>query len=338
LAQAPADPAARARGEALIADLTALGGAGLQVTELGDQTEPEPTGPGVIRLGVHRGAAAHAGEFAKFDILLSADPEAPRPWVGLPAHRLDGAIAAIAAQVSAQPAAAAAAAQVLRVSLKLSFAEALTAESLAYSMLLASDGFRSWRGAKPARHLPDDGAPRVLIEAHDERLDLRLNRPATRNAFDARMRDELVEALDFAGAHPDAPAVILSGAGPAFSAGGDMNEFGRADDVARAHLIRTLRAPVAMIHDLGERVTARLHGACIGAGIEVPAAAGRIVAQPGAFFRLPEVAMGLIPGAGGTASIPRRIGRRRATYMAISGAEIDLATALAWGLVDEVEA
>ena len=46
--------------------------------------------------------------------------------------------------------------------------------------------------------------------------------------------------------------------------------------------------------------------------------------------------MGLIPGAGGTATIPRRIGRRRAAYMAISGADIDLATALAWGLVDEV--
>jgi enoyl-CoA hydratase/carnithine racemase len=48
--------------------------------------------------------------------------------------------------------------------------------------------------------------------------------------------------------------------------------------------------------------------------------------------------MGLIPGAGGTASLPRRIGRRRACYMAISGADIDLGTALSWGLVDAVEA
>ena len=88
------------------------------------------------------------------------------------------------------------------------------------------------------------------------------------------------------------------------------------------------------MRDLGPRITARLHGACVGAGIEVPAAAGRVVAAPGTVFRLPEVSMGLIPGAGGTATIPRRIGRQRAAYMAISGADIDLAATLAWGLVD----
>ncbi len=80
------------------------------------------------------------------------------------------------------------------------------------------------------------------------------------------------------------------------------------------------------------------HGACIGAGVEVAAAAAHLTARPGAFFRLPEVSMGLIPGAGGTASVPRRIGRQRACYMAISGVDIDLDTALAWGLVDAVEA
>jgi enoyl-CoA hydratase/carnithine racemase len=59
-----------------------------------------------------------------------------------------------------------------------------------------------------------------------------------------------------------------------------------------------------------------------------------VTATAGTFFRLPEVAMGLIPGAGGTASIPRRIGRHRTCYLAISGVDIDLRTALAWGLVD----
>jgi enoyl-CoA hydratase/carnithine racemase len=59
-----------------------------------------------------------------------------------------------------------------------------------------------------------------------------------------------------------------------------------------------------------------------------------VTAAAGTFFRLPEVSMGLIPGAGGTATIPRRIGRHRACFMAISGADIDLPTALAWGLID----
>ena len=59
-----------------------------------------------------------------------------------------------------------------------------------------------------------------------------------------------------------------------------------------------------------------------------------MTARAGAVFRLPEVSMGLIPGAGGTATITRRVGRQRCAYMAISGADIDLETALAWGLVD----
>ena len=112
---------------------------------------------------------------------------------------------------------------------------------------------------------------------------------------------------------------------------------GAAADPGWAHLIRTLRSPARAVHDLGERVIVRAHGACVGAGIEVSAAAARLVAAPGASFRLPEVSMGLVPGAGGTASIPRRIGRQRACWMAITGDDIDLETALAWGLVDAVE-
>ena len=152
------------------------------------------------------------------------------------------------------------------------------------------------------------------------------------------MRDALVEALEFAAVDPDAAPVTLSGEGPSFSAGGDLDEFGHADDVGRAHAIRVLQSAARLWSgSLGERLTARLHGICVGAGIEVPAAAARVIARPGTCFRLPEVSMGLIPGAGGTVTIPRRIGRHRACYLAISGLELDLETALAWGLVDAVD-
>jgi enoyl-CoA hydratase/carnithine racemase len=230
------------------------------------------------------------------------------------------------------------AAQVLRMTLALGFEAALTVESLAYSMLLASEGFRAWRAATPVRPRPADDGPRVAVEADDREIRVRLTRPARRNAFDARMRDELAEALAFAADHPDAPSVTLTGEGPSFSAGGDLDEFGAGADVGWAHLIRGLRAPAGAVHRLGGRLTARVHGACVGAGIEVPAAAARLTARPGATFRLPEVSMGLIPGAGGTASIPRRIGRHRAAFMAILGEDVDLDTALVWGLVDAVEA
>ena len=61
-------------------------------------------------------------------------------------------------------------------------------------------------------------------------------------------------------------------------------------------------------------------------------------AAPGAFFQLPELGMGLVPGAGGTVSLPRRIGRQRTAWLALSGERIDAETALAWGLVDCIEA
>jgi enoyl-CoA hydratase/carnithine racemase len=74
----------------------------------------------------------------------------------------------------------------------------------------------------------------------------------------------------------------------------------------------------------------------VGAGVELPAFAGTVVAAENATFRLPEVAMGLIPGAGGTVSLPRRIGRWRTLYLALSGLSLNAASALAWGLADRV--
>ena len=79
-----------------------------------------------------------------------------------------------------------------------------------------------------------------------------------------------------------------------------------------------------------------LHGACIGAGIELPAFAERIIATPDTVFRLPEVEMGLIPGAGGCVSITKRIGNQRTNWLAISGTELSAEQALAWGLIDAI--
>jgi enoyl-CoA hydratase/carnithine racemase len=74
----------------------------------------------------------------------------------------------------------------------------------------------------------------------------------------------------------------------------------------------------------------------VGAGIELPAFARRVVADRGAFFELPEVGMGLVPGAGGTVSLPRRIGPQRTAWLALTGRRLDAETALSWGLVDDL--
>ena len=175
-----------------------------------------------------------------------------------------------------------------------------------------------------------------LEAREDGALTLHLTHPERLNAFDARMRDELVEALRAVADDPSITAFTLRGDGAAFSAGGDLAEFGSSPDPATAHAIRCLRSPAALVHRLRAFATAVLHGACIGAGIEVPAAAGRVIAHPETWFRLPEVGMGLIPGAGGTATIPRRIGRHRTLYWALMDRRLEVATARAWGLVDGI--
>jgi enoyl-CoA hydratase/carnithine racemase len=176
----------------------------------------------------------------------------------------------------------------------------------------------------------------VRIDRADDRLDIVLQRTEVHNAFDATMRDALCEALEVVAADPAISEVHLWGDGPSFCSGGDVDEFGTATDAALAHRIRIERSVGRRVHDHADRVTVHLHGACIGAGIELSAFAGRVVASPDTAIRLPELGMGLIPGAGGTVSLPRRIGRHRTAYLALTGVTIDAALACSWGLVDAV--
>ncbi|MGA0877623.1 MAG: enoyl-CoA hydratase/isomerase family protein [Ilumatobacteraceae bacterium] len=87
---------------------------------------------------------------------------------------------------------------------------------------------------------------------------------------------------------------------------------------------------------LGEHLVCHVHGDNYGAGVELAAFAGRVVAHPATTFTLPEIRMGLTPGSGGTASLPTRIGRQRTLFLAVTGRTIDAETASAWGLVDDV--
>jgi enoyl-CoA hydratase/carnithine racemase len=176
----------------------------------------------------------------------------------------------------------------------------------------------------------------VRVQRDDAVLRVTLSRPHVHNAFNARMRDELLDALAVAAADPSIESVELSGDGPSFCSGGDLDEFGTAPDPTTAHFVRVERSAGAALHAVADRVTAHIHGACFGAGIELPAFASRVVAAPDTVIALPEVGMGLIPGAGGTVSLARRIGRRRTAYLALSGIRLDAATALSWGLVDKV--
>jgi len=213
---------------------------------------------------------------------------------------------------------------------------ALVVESATYSLLQAGPEHQAWLAARPARRAAVDEASPVHISRAGDQLHLTLHRPHVRNAYNAAMREALLDGLAVAAADPDV-RVVIDGDGPNFCSGGDLDEFGTLADPASAHLLRVARSVGRAVHELRERVTFVVHGACVGAGTELPAFAGRVVARPDATFRLPEISMGLVPGAGGTVSLPRRVGRERAGWLALTGEAIDAETALEWGLIDAIE-
>ncbi|MCZ6887210.1 MAG: enoyl-CoA hydratase/isomerase family protein [Gammaproteobacteria bacterium] len=245
---------------------------------------------------------------------------------------------AVAEAVSRNPIAAMVLVRLLRHNENVDAYDGLFAESLAYSTLQHGAEFESWLNErKPREPVPEPDEPPVLLAREGNVLRVTLNRPTKRNAFSGAMRDALCEALQLLADDRGIVRAILDGAGVCFSAVGDLDEFGEARDAGRAHASRVTRSAGALVHKLRERIVVHLHGACIGAGIELPAFAGHVTARPDAFFQLPEVSFGLVPGAGGTVSILPRIGRHRLAYMALTASRIDAVTALEWGLVDEIE-
>jgi enoyl-CoA hydratase/carnithine racemase len=215
----------------------------------------------------------------------------------------------------------------------------LVTESLAYSTLQAGPEFRDWLARRGPASSPGHLDP-VLVERDEGSLSIWLNRPGRHNAFSTDMRQALLDALTIARVDTSIRDVTLAGTGPSFCSGGDLAEFGSFDDPATAHFARTRHSPAraldALASRLGERLKARVHGQVVGSGIEMAAFCGRIEADPQSRFGLPELALGLIPGAGGTVSITRRIGRWRTAYLVLSGQTVTASTALAWGLVDVV--
>lgn len=226
--------------------------------------------------------------------------------------------------------------QVLRATAAMPVQQALLVESLAYSTLQSGPEFRRWLQANPqTAPLPEaHHEAALLVERDGATLRLRLNRAERRNAISVEMRDHLVEALQLVLADTSITEVFISGEGACFSIGGDLTEFGSAPDPASAHVVRSQRLPATLLAQCAQRLHFHLHSACIGAGMEIPAFGRRVTAARNAFFQLPEIRFGLIPGAGGCVSLPRRIGRQRTAYLALSSKKINAATALAWGLVD----
>ena len=207
-------------------------------------------------------------------------------------------------------------------------------ESLAYSTLQAGPEFARWLDERGPARVPDIADP-VQHERDGDTLHVAFNRPQRHNAFSTDARAALLEALAVAQLDPSVTGIVLSGNGPSFCSGGDLAEFGTFADPASAHLARTRHSPAlvldALTARLGRACRAEVHGRVMGSGLEMAAFCGWVEAHDDSVFGLPELGLGLIPGAGGTVSVTRRIGRWRTAYLVLSGRTIDADTALSLG-------
>ena len=150
------------------------------------------------------------------------------------------------------------------------------------------------------------------------------------NALSTAVRSQLLEAITAVESDAGIKAAIITCAGRTFFAGADIHEFGQPPQHP------SLPTLIARIEACGKPVVAAIHGSALGGGLELALGCHARIASPSAKLGLPEVSLGLVPGAGGTQRLPRLIGVRRAWAMIIDGKPVEAVTALQFGLIDAV--
>jgi len=177
----------------------------------------------------------------------------------------------------------------------------------------------------------------LLYEKKGRVAYITLNRPQVLNIYNVHMRDELYEALSAVKADTDIHVVILKGAGDkAFCAGADLTEFLSAPPPTAARYVRWQRDVWGLFLSLPQPVIAALHGYVFGSGIEMAMCCDIRIAADDCVFGLPEVALGIIPAAGATQTVPRAIGPGAALDLLLTGRRIGTQEALDMKLVNRV--
>ena len=176
----------------------------------------------------------------------------------------------------------------------------------------------------------------VLYEKRNGIAWVTLNRPDKYNAYNVDMRDALYETLSAIHEDPEVRAMVLRGAGQAFSTGGDVSEFGQAPSPVAARWIRFRRDVWGRLKSLPIPTVAAVHGFTVGGGMEMALLCDVAIAADNARFCLPETGLGMVPGVAGTQTAPRRMKFGWALDLCITGRWIDAPTALFVGLVAEV--
>jgi 3-hydroxyacyl-CoA dehydrogenase len=169
----------------------------------------------------------------------------------------------------------------------------------------------------------------VRVEHEDEVAVVIIDNPPI-NAGSFEVRSGLLAAIEAAGKRPDIKAIVVIGDGTTFIAGSDLREFGQP--IAEP----SLPAVIAAIESCNKPVVAALHGAALGGGFELALGCDARIALTGTVVGLPEVTLGIIPGAGGTQRLPRLVGIPKAITMICSGERVPADAALTLNLIDKV--
>lgn len=182
-----------------------------------------------------------------------------------------------------------------------------------------------------------DGFETVIYEKKGHVAYITLNRPRTLNAYSVAMRDDLYEVLSAVRVDDEVRVAVVKGAGDkAFCAGADLTEFLTAPSVAEARRIRGVRDLWRLFLGIPQPLVAALHGYVLGSGIEIALFCDLRIASDDALFGLPEVGLGIIPGAGGTQTLPRIMGLARSLDMLLTGRRLTAGEARDAGLVSRV--
>ena len=177
----------------------------------------------------------------------------------------------------------------------------------------------------------------LIYEKIDRIAHVTINRPKALNAYNIQMRDDLYEILSAIKEDDDVRVAILKGAGDkAFCAGADLSEFLTAPPPVAARKVRFERDVWGLFLSIPQPMIAALHGYVLGSGIEMAACCDIRIATEDARFGMPEVALGIIPAAGGTQTLPRIVGRGKALEMLMTNRWIDAEEAYQIKLVNRL--
>lgn len=185
--------------------------------------------------------------------------------------------------------------------------------------------------------------PMVRVERHDGVALVTLNRPDKRNAMSDAMRTEFIGTLEALGLDRAVRAVVLTGAGKGFCAGGDISGMRQRIEAPPGevafngwHRQQRVHHAQSLLHTMPKPVIAAVNGAASGLGADTALACDFIIASPAASFTWSYIHRGIVPDGGGMYFLPRRVGLARAKELIFTGRKVEAPEALELGLVDRL--